>query len=177
MKKLLLVVSVLLLAASLSNAQTSATATLSVTVGNEAAIRVDSSPALTAGSGTFADYTSTTGLTYWIRTSTGGAGHITLKVTSDFACGGGPCVAVPPSTSDALTYSSTIVAPGTTGTVTSYSNQTASTADATPVADFSASAQSLKAGNTGTVAWTLTNDPAYKAGTYSATVTLTISAT
>jgi hypothetical protein len=45
------------------------------------------------------------------------------------------------------------------------------------VATFSASSESLAAGNTASVAWSLTNDPAYKAGSYSAVATFTIAAT
>ena len=63
-------------------------------------------------------------------------------------------------------------APGTacTGTITS------STASATSVATFGANAHSVSAGNTGSVAWSLTDDPTYQTGAYSATVTYTISA-
>jgi hypothetical protein len=45
------------------------------------------------------------------------------------------------------------------------------------VATFGAGASSAVAGNSGSVAWTLTNDPLYHTGAYSATVTFTISAT
>jgi hypothetical protein len=45
------------------------------------------------------------------------------------------------------------------------------------VGTFGAAAHSAVAGNSGSVAWTLTDDPAYGTGTYAATVTFTISAT
>ena len=48
---------------------------------------------------------------------------------------------------------------------------------ATSVATFGAAASSAKAGNTGSVAWSLTDDPVYATGAYAATVTFTISAT
>lgn len=176
MKKLLALTAVLLLAASLSYAQGSSTgkATLNVTVGPEAGIVMGTTTALTSSS-TFADYTASTALTYYIRTST--TGSITLQVTQDFACGGGPCVTTPPTSGDALTYTTSGQQPGTTGTATYYTTaQTASTGSATPVVGFGSSAQSAKTGNSTSVAWDLTNDPAYKAGSYSATVTFTISA-
>jgi hypothetical protein len=179
MKKLLLLVPVLLLAASFSFAQTNATgtSTLSVTVGNEAAIKVDPTPAF-GSVGIFGDYTATTPFTYWIRTTL--SGKITVQITSDFSTGGpggGPSVASPPTAGDALTYSST-VAPPVTGSANGVAGLTASTTAETTVATFGATTQSAKDGNSGSVAWTLTNDPSYKAGTYSSAVaTFTISAT
>jgi len=60
-------------------------------------------------------------------TATGGGGRITLKVTSDFACGGGPCIATPPTTGDALTYTCTVASPGTGCTGTQTTSTTATT--------------------------------------------------
>jgi hypothetical protein len=177
MKKILALTSVLLLAASLSYAQQSATANLSVTVGAEAGITMGSTTAF-ASTPPFGNYTASTGLTYFIRTTSSGVGHITAEVTTDFQCGGGPCVATPINSADLLTYTSSGDQPGTTGTATYQASAvTASKASATPVVDFGASSQSLKAGNATSVAWNLVNDPAYKAGSYSAVVTFTISAT
>jgi len=81
-------------------------------------------------------------------------------------------VATPPTAGDTLAYTCTVAAPGTAcvGSVTS------STAAATSVATFGANAHSAKVGNSGSVDWTLTDDPLYETGSYSATVTLTISA-
>jgi hypothetical protein len=45
------------------------------------------------------------------------------------------------------------------------------------VATFQKDAHSTKTGDAGSVNWTLTNDPLYKTGTFSATATFTISAT
>lgn len=172
MKKTLMVASIMLLAASFSYAQTSKTGDtdLKVTVGAEAAIVVNTATSGFTSSGIFGDYTANTSLTYYIRTITGGT--ISLQITSDFACGGGPCVATPPSTGDALTYVNTVSAPGLAVSGT----QTASTAATSPVATFGADIQSSKTGNSASVAWTLTNDPHYKAGTYDATATFTIAA-
>jgi hypothetical protein len=152
---------------------TTGTTTLSVTVSAEAAISVTTVTTNLTTIGTiFNDYTGTTGLSYKIRTAVGGGpGSITLKVTTDFA-GNGPNVTTPPTSGDALTYTCTVSSPGTPCSGT----QTASTSTATSVATFGADARSAKAGNTGSVAWTLTNDPVYKTGSYSAVVTFTISA-
>jgi hypothetical protein len=153
---------------------TTGTTSVSVTVAAEASIAVTTATTSLTNTGTiFNDYTGTTNLDYKIRTTkTGGTGTITLKVTADFAGSGGPSVGTPPSSGDALTYTCTVSSPGTacTGPLTS------STSASTNVATFGADAHSVKAGNTGSVAWTLTNDPVYQTGTYSATVTFTISA-
>jgi hypothetical protein len=45
------------------------------------------------------------------------------------------------------------------------------------VATFGAGSSSANAGNSASTTWSLTNDPLYKTGSYSATVTYTISAT
>jgi len=177
MKKILALTSVLLLAASLSYAQSSTTGntTLNLTVGPEAAIVVGSTGAFTAGgSGSFANYATSTSFTYYIRTSSGGSGSILLQVTSDFAPTGGPSVKTPPTSGDALTYTCSVQTPGTACTGT----QTASTTSTTPVATFGAGVTSAKGGNpTNSVSWALTNDPVYAQGSYAATVTFTIAAT
>lgn len=143
-------------------------------MGPEAAIVVNPTPAFTS-SGIFGNYTATTPLTYYIRTSSGGSGggNISLKVTSDFAPGGGPSVTTPPNAADLLTYANTVSSPGTAVTPT----QTASTGTSTGVASFAAGVTSAKGGNSASVAWTLINDPVYAQGAYAATVTFTIAAT
>ncbi len=151
------------------------TTTVSVTVGSEAAIQINTATTtLTTAATTFADYTGTTNLTYKIRTTQGsGTGTITLRVTTDFSPAGGPSVASPPTAGDLLQYTCTVASPGTACA----GSQTASTSSDTSVGTFGADARSTAAGNSGSVAWTLTNDPVYKTGTYTATVTFTISAT
>jgi hypothetical protein len=151
------------------------TTTLSVAVGPEASLTVTTGTTSLANSGgNFGtDFTGTTNLTYKIRTTkTTGSGTLTSKVTTDFAGTGGPSVLTPPSTGDALTYTATVSAPGTAAT----GSQTASTTATTPIGSFGAGASSVKAGNSASVAWNLTNDPAYATGTYTATVTFTIAA-
>jgi hypothetical protein len=148
---------------------------LNVTVAAEASLYVSTeNTALTSTGTLFADYTGTTNFLYKIRTSkTGGTGNIQLRVTTDFSPSGGPSVANPPTAGDTLSYSCTVSSPGTPCSGT----QVASTSSSTPVATFGANARSDRAGNSGSVAWTLTNDPAYETGSYSAVVTFTVSAT
>lgn len=150
----------------------SATTNLSVTIGPEAAIAITTADtALATSGGLFAPFTGTTNFLYKIRTAqTDGQGHISLKITSDFDGSGGPSVAKPPTAGDALTYTCT------TGSGTPCdSGQTASTSATTPVASFGSDVHSARDGDAGSVAWSLTNDPAYKTGTYTAVATLTIS--
>jgi hypothetical protein len=156
------------------------TTTLNVTVGAEAGLTVAATSNLTSVGTNFTSFTGTTALTYYIRTTQStGAGSITAKVTTDFAPAGGPSVATPPTAGDALNYTSSGTAPGNNGTgaVMAFAGVTASTSAQTNVATFGADDRSLFAGNSESVAWTLTNDPKYKTGAYAATVTFTISAT
>jgi len=155
-------------------AQGTGSTTVSVTVGAEASVIVNTSTTTLVSSTPFADYTGNTSLTYKIRTTpSSGAGTITAQVTTDFSPTGGPSVASPPSAGDALKYTCTVASPGTGCSGT----QTSSTTAATSLATFGADAHSATAGNSASVAWALTNDAAYKVGSYSATVTFTISAT
>ena len=147
------------------------TTTLSLTVAVAASIRVDTATtSLTTSGGIFANpYTGTTNFTFKIRTGkTSGTGSITLQVTSDFSPSGGPSVLG----GDLLTYTCT-VASGTA----CVGSTTSSTTATTSVATFGADAHSASAGDSGSTAWSLTNDTRYQTGAYSATVTYTISAT
>ena len=149
---------------------------LQVNVASEAAIQVDTATTNLTTVGTiFNDYTGTTNLTYKVRTTkVGGSGSITLQVTSDFSPAGGPSVASPPTAGDTLAYTCTVAAPGTA----CGGSQTSSTTAATGVATFGANAHSAKPGTGGnSVNWTLSNDPLYETGSFSATATFTISAT
>jgi hypothetical protein len=175
-KTLPLLALTLLFTASVGHGQGSATGptTVNVTVGPEASLTVNSTTALTTTGGVFNNYTGTTTATYLIRTTqSGGSGSITLKVTADFSPASGPSVASPPTAGDALKYTCGGASPATPCT----GAQTASTSASTPVVTFGADAHTTSAsGSTATAAWTLTNDPMYKTGTYTATVTFTISA-
>lgn len=148
---------VLLLPAAL--AQT--TTTLSVVVGPEASITVSSPTNLTTP-GSFANYTGTTSFTYKIRTSTGGS--IVLQPAAEIA-GSGPKLAN-------LSYAPSVTAPGTAATPDALAVGSSSA-----VATFGANAHSALAGNSGSVSWSLVNDPSYATGTYTVDVTFTISAT
>jgi hypothetical protein len=176
-KHLFLATFSLLLSASLAHAQlgtSTGTTTVSVAVAAEAALTVNTGTSTLTSTGTnFSSYTGSTALTYFIRTTpTSGSGSVTLKVTTDFAPTGGPSVASPPTATDALTYNCTVSSPGTACT----GPLTAKTTATTSVATFAADSHSAFAGNSASVAWTLTNDPLYKVATYTATVTFTISA-
>jgi hypothetical protein len=178
MKKTLLAVVVLLLAASTAFAQfgTTSATTLTLTVGAEASIQADSSTPLTTSGTIFNDYGGTTNFTYKVRTGTSvNTAGITLEITKDFgSAASGPSVANSGSTGDTLKYTCTATASSATACG---SAQTSSTTAATTVATFAASAHSVKAGDSGSVIWDLVNDPAYAVGSYTATATFTISAT
>ena len=175
-KTLAVVVFGVLCLGSFAHAQfaSTGTTTLQLNVGSEAAIQINTATTTLATSGsTFSNpYTGTTSFTYKIRTTkVGGTGNVTTQVTADFTGAGGPSVASPPTAGDALTYTCTVAAPASACS----GSQTASTTVAQPVASFGADAHAT--GNAGSVAWSLTNDPVYQTGAYSATVTFTISAT
>jgi len=173
MRKLLFIS--VLLALVLTPAAFSATTTsVTLAVGAEASITVGASTALT-GAGSFGSYTGSTAFTYKIRTTpTTGTGSVTVQVTTDFSGVGGPSVATPPTAGDALTYA--CVASGTSSPTVCSGPVTALTTAATSVLTVGADKHSTLAGDTGTVNWTLTNDPKYKVGSYTATVTFTVAA-
>jgi hypothetical protein len=149
------------------------TTSVTVAVGAEASLTVSAATPLTEA-GNFANYTGATTFTYLIRTTPStGTGSVTLKVTTDFAPTGGPSVATP-ATGDSLTYSCT--ATGTSTPAACSGPITALTTAYTNVLTVGADKHSTLAGDTGTVNWTLTNDPNYKVASYSSTVTFTVAA-
>ena len=160
-----------------AQAQFAATGTtsVSVTVAAEASLQVNTATTTLTSSGIFGGYTGTTSLTYKIRTTQStGSGNITLRVTSDFTPSAvGPSVGSPLNAGDTLTYTCTVSSPGTACS----SAQTSSTSSSTTVGTFGAGANSTAAGNSASVSWILVDDPAYKTGSYTATVTFTVSAT
>lgn len=163
-----------LFGSSLLMAQNTGTTNVNVTVSPEASIVINTATTNLAAASTFANYTGSTSFTYKVRTTAStGSGNIQLEVASDFSPANGPSVANPPSASDRLSYVCTVASPGTGCSGT----QNASTTMQTSVASFGAGAYSAAAGNSGSIAWTLTNDPLYKPNTYTAVVTFTISAT
>jgi hypothetical protein len=175
---------VMLLAPQGCNAQTTL-GTQTLTLDLEPAgllYTIPSSVSLTHTGTTFSAFTGAVTLDYRARTtaSTGG-GTITVKVTTDFTCSsGGPCIGTPPSPGDALTYTCT----GATLGANCSGTQTASTTTATNIVTVPAGACTgagspcnNAATNTVSVNFKLTDDPKYKTGSFSATITWTISAT
>lgn len=173
---------VLLLAVPMITHAQSTTQTLQATISPRGDLFIITpSVALTKAGTIFNNYVSTAvSIQYRARTTqTSGSGTITLKVTSDFSPINGPSVGTPPSAGDALKYTCSGATLGTncSGSVT------ASTAAATSVLTIPASSCtgggapcSTADPNTINVIFTLTNDPKYKTGNYTATVTWTISA-
>ena len=169
MKRLTITLLVALSMAASAVAQSTGTTTLSVTVGAAAQITVSTSNTSLTSSGTvFQPYTGTTTFSYKIRTSTsGGAGSVTVQITSEFSPTTGP------DADDDLSFTC-----GGTGAGTKCSgSQDASTSTAKNAITFGADAHSANSGDTGTLSWRLQNQPQYETGSYSATATFTISAT
>jgi hypothetical protein len=164
-----------LLLVSTASAQFAKTGTTQITVGvaAEASISVTAATSLTTSGTIFNDYAGQTAFQYKVRTTkVGGSGTVTMKVTGDFSPTGGPSVGTPPSSGDALTFTSALTGVGS-GIPTATPITTTSE---TNMATFGANAHSTKTGDNGTVSWTLTNDPLYETGSYTATVTFTINA-
>jgi hypothetical protein len=185
-RRLILVAAVMAVAlgpTSRAEAQTT-TQTLSAVVSPMSGLfTVTSSVTLIKAGSVFTNYVTSTPVAIQYRTRTTvstGSATITVKATSDFPCAsGGPCIATPPSAGDALTYT---CSGATQGTGCSGS-PTVSTTSSTTVLNVPASSCTGGGGscstadpNTINVAFQLTNDPKYRSGSYSATLTFTISA-
>ena len=165
------------------HAQTTAqtTQTLQATIVPLGGLFTLSTPiALTKGGTTFNAFAGSMTLNYRARTSQGaGQGTITVKATVDFSPADGPSIAHPPSAGDKFTYTCS----GTTLGIPCSGTQTVSTTSSTNVVSIGASACtgggapcSTANPNSANVTFTLTDDPKYKTGSYSATLTWTISA-
>jgi len=151
-----------------------ASQTLSATISPVGSLTTPGTATLTNSSNTFQPFTSTVPIRYEIRTTPAGGGAITLQVTSDFTPAGGPSAA-----SGTLTY---VCSGANLGTACAGS-QTASTTVQTPVLTVPAAACTGGAGvcsgqdpNSMSITFTLADSPAYPTGSYSASVTFTISA-
>jgi hypothetical protein len=163
-----------------SPAQNTVTQTLNVTVVPLGGLYMQASPLALTKTGTFNGFTGTITLSYRARTRQGtGQGTITVKATSDFAPTGGPSIASPPSAADKFTYTCS----GATLGVACSGTQTVSTTTSTNVVSLGASACtgggapcSTANPNSANVTFILPDDPKYKTGSYSATLTWTISA-
>jgi hypothetical protein len=157
------------------------TQTLQANIAAEAAFSTTSYNFTLAKTGTiFNSFTGSLQLLFRARTgSSATAAGITMKATSDFTPSGGPSIASPPTVGAALQYSCSGATLGSNCTGT----QTVSTSASTPVITLPRSACtgggapcSADDPNSMTLNFTLTNDPKYKAGNYTATLTFTISA-
>jgi len=153
----------------------STTQSLNLTIGPIAKLTAPSSASLTRGVDPFTAFQASVPITYRVRTTPTGGGSITAQVTGDFLPAGGPSAA-----SGNLTYTCGAASVGTACSGT----QTASPSVQTPVLTLPASACTGGGGacssqdpNSITVNFTLTDDPGFATGTYSAKITFTISAT
>lgn len=171
----------LLAPAGMRAATATVTQTLQVVVGAAASFSTTSYSFVLGKTGTlFTSYAAVLTPLYRVRTGTSvTTAGITVKASSDFTPPGGPSIASPPSPGDALSYTCSGPTLGTACTGT----QTVSTTAATPVVKFPASACTGAGSpcnnadpNSVTLNFSLTDDPKYKAGTYTATLQFTISA-
>jgi hypothetical protein len=179
MKKALFLAVALLFMTPLAHAQlgnTSVNSNLSILVSPEAALTIQTTTtSLTSPLTNFSAYTGTTNFTYFVRTTkSGGTGSVTVAV-ADFSPAGGPSIVTPPTPTDKLTYSCTVPA-ASSGSVTPCTGPVTAATSATNVATFGADTRSPFAGVGSSVSWTLTNDPLYQTGSYTAVATFTISA-
>ncbi len=139
--------------------------TVTATVAADASITVSTPTVLTAGAA-FGAFTGSTTVTFSIRTTkVGGSGSITLQA-AEFSTAGGPLVSA-----GNLTYSCSgapSVGAKCAGPITASTSSPTSVLSAVG-ADAKASAQVIN------VDWTLANSPAFSTGSYSSTVTFTLS--
>jgi hypothetical protein len=156
-------------------ATSTATQTLSAQINAIGKLSVPASATVTSAGTTFTGYSGSLTVSYRARTTAAtGSGSLTVQATADFSPAGGPSVAA-----GQLTYT---CGAATLGTACS-GTQTASTTSQTNIATIGSDActgggGSCSTANPNTVQTTLAlaNNPAYKTGTYSATLTFTISA-
>ena len=151
------------------------TQTLSAQINAISKISVPGSLSLTTAGTTFVAYSGNLTVNYRARTTAAtGSGSLTLRATADFSPAGGPSIAT-----GQLTYNCSAATLGSACSGT----QTASTASQTSVVTLGAGLCTGGGGSCSSVdpntvqsTFTLSNNPAYKTGTYSATITFTISA-
>lgn len=169
-----------LLSSDVLTAQNTTTQTLDATIVPLGGLFMPSSQlVLRKSSESFNAFTGSVSIAYRARTTQGtGQGSITVEATSDFAPAGGPSIANPPSAADTFTYT----CGGATLGVACSGTQTVSTTAATNVVSLGASectgggAPCSSANpNTTTITFSLPDDPKYQTGSYSATLTWTIS--
>jgi hypothetical protein len=151
------------------------TQTLSAQIDAIGKVSVPSSLTLTGSGTTFVAYSGNLLVSYRARsTASTGSGSLTLRATADFSPAGGPSIA-----SGQLTYTCSAASLG----VACSGSQTASTVSQTGVVTLGAGVCTGGGGSCSSVnpntvqdTFTLSDNPAFKTGTYSATLTFTISA-
>jgi hypothetical protein len=160
--------------ASLAQTSATTTQTLSAQISPIGKVSIPATVSLLSGS-TFSAYTGTLLVSQRVRTTSSGSASITVTGSAEFTPAGGPTIA-----SGALSYT---CGSATLGTACSGA-QTMSTSTQTPVLIVGSSACTGGGGacsstdpNTVSLSFTLTNSPAYKTGSFSAHLTLVISAT
>jgi hypothetical protein len=131
----------------------------------------------------FNKFTGTVTIQYRARTTAStGTGSITVKASADFVCAsGGPCIATPPTAGDSLTYTCTSATVGSncSGTQTVSTTAATNVVTAIPAGTCTGGGSPCTTADPNTVIlnFSLTDDPKYKTGSYSAILTFTISAT
>ncbi len=161
--------------AFLAAATGTTTQTLSAQINAIGKLSVPSSVSVTNSGTTFVAYTGQTTVSYRIRTTAStGSGSLTVEAATDFSPAGGPSIA-----GGALTYTCGSATLG----VSCSGTQTLSTTSQTTVVTAGAGVctgggGSCSATNPNTVqaSFILANNPTFSTGTYSATLTFTISA-
>jgi len=150
------------------------TQTLTATIQPAWTLSAPTSAIMAGGPNPFQPFRSTFAVSYRARTTPSGSGSITLRITSDFSPSGGPT-----SAGGGLTYTCGAAGLGAACSGT----QTASTSAQTPVVTLPAAACTGGGGvcsnqdpNSLNLTFVLADDPQYKTGSYSATITFTISA-
>ncbi len=167
---------ILMLPQSGPSVTVTATQTLSAVLSPKGKVSVSPTISLISSGTAFTTYSGTLPVQYYIRTSAGAAGTITVQATSDFSPAGGPLV-----TSNNLTYTCTGATLGTACSGT----QTVSRTLQTPVLNVSSAGGTCTGGggscsaaapNSVSINLSLPNTPTFSTGTYSAQLTFTISA-
>ena len=150
------------------------TQTLSASISAIGKVSVPVSVTLTTAGTTFVAYSGALTVSYKARTTAStGSGSLTMQSTADFSPAGGPSIA-----SGQLTYTCGAASLGTgcSGPLTVSAAQTNVVTLAASECTGGGGSCSATNPNTVQTTFTLSNNPAYKTGTYSATLTFTISA-
>ncbi len=168
----------LLASSSLFAAGTStANATLQVTVASEAVfttIALGTTNLNNASVGNFAGtFQGSTGFNYKVRTGAAAAGTVTLRLT-DFT---GMSAGTLPIANGFLTFTATTATSGVTIATGDSAFTTAALSAAQTFITFANDTHSASAGDAGSIAWVLADDPSYITGTWTATAQFVISVT